>query len=211
MLFLLFHRKFLFSLNFKKSTKMKLKELVARTRSYRRFDESYRITNETLASLVDLARLSASGANRQPLKYLIYSSAEDCNRIFPSLIWAAYLKDWEGPVPGERPAGYLVVLGDKSICETFGVDHGIASQSIMLGASENGLGGCIIASIKRDQLRKELSIPEKYDILLVLAIGKPVENVIIDEIRDNDVKYWRDGEKNHHVPKRPLKEIILNL
>ena len=190
---------------------MKLKDLVVKTRSYRRFDESYRVERTILEELVDLARLSASGANRQPLKYLIYNSVADCKRIFPSLIWAAYLKEWDGPVEGERPAGYLIVLGDKSITETFGVDHGIAAQSIMLGASENGLGGCMIASIKRDELRKELSIPDKYDILLVLAIGKTVEKVIIDEIKDGDVKYWRDIEKNHHVPKRPLSEIILNL
>ena len=188
---------------------MKLKELILKTRSYRRFDESQRVSRKTLEDLVDLARLSASGANRQPLKYLIYNSADDCLKIFPSLVWAAYLKDWEGPQQGERPAGYIVVLGDRSISETFGVDHGIASQSIMLGATEKGLGGCIIASIKRDELRNGLVIPENYDILLVLALGKPVENVVIDTIEDGDVKYWRDKDKNHHVPKRPLSEIIL--
>jgi nitroreductase len=189
---------------------MKLKELIQKTRSYRRFDETYRINVKTLEDLIDLARLSASGANRQPLKYLVYTSPEDCKRIFPSLLWAAYLKDWDGPVEGERPSGYIVILGDKTICESFGVDHGIASQSILLGASEQGLGGCIIASIRKDNLRTELSIPDKYEILLVLALGKPVENVIIDEVRDGDIKYWRDDQKNHHVPKRSLKEIILN-
>lgn len=188
---------------------MKLKELIWRTRSYRRFDESYRINDDTLKELVDLARLSASGANRQPLKYLVYSSKADCERIFSSLLWAAYLREWEGPVSGERPSGYIIILGDKTISETFGVDHGIASQSIMLGASEQGLGGCIIASIRKDELRQELSVPDKFEILLVLALGKPVENVIIDEVRDGDIKYWRDDQKNHHVPKRSLKDIIL--
>jgi nitroreductase len=91
------------------------------------------------------------------------------------------------------------------------VDHGIAAQSIMLGATEAGLGGCMIASIKREQLRAEMKIPEKYEILLIMALGKPVENVIIDEIKDGDVKYWRDSERNHHVPKRPLSELIIKL
>jgi nitroreductase len=190
---------------------MKLKELVLKTRSYRRFIESFRIDSKTLIDLVDLARLSASGANRQPLKYLIYNTISDCNRVFPSLIWAAYLKEWAGPESGERPSGYIIILGDKSISEGFGVDHGIAAQSILLGATETGLGGCMIASIMREELRKELKIPEKYEILLVLALGKPVENVIIDEIKDGDVKYWRDSDKNHHVPKRPLSEVIINL
>jgi nitroreductase len=190
---------------------MNLKDIILRTRSYRRFNEEYRIPSDILERLVDLARVSASGANRQPLKYLVYDRPEECKRIFPSLLWAAYLKDWEGPSPGERPSGYIVILGDRSISVGFGVDHGIAAQTIMLGATEAGLGGCIIASVKRDQLREELGIPDQYDILLVLALGKPVEKVIIDEIKDNDVKYWRDAEMNHHVPKRSLGEIILKL
>jgi len=190
---------------------MKLKDLVLMTRSYRRFDEAYRINDGILESLVDLARLSASGANRQPLKYLIYNTPEDCGRVFPSIVWAAYLKDWDGPVPGERPSGYIIVLGDTSITEAFGVDHGIAAQSIMLGATEAGLGGCMIASVRRETLRTELAIPERFEILLILALGKPVEKVIIDEIRDGDVKYWRDSELNHHVPKRPLDELIIKL
>jgi len=188
---------------------MALKDIIYKTRSYRRFDESNKIPFDTLKELVDLARLSASGANRQPLKYLIYNSPGDCARIFPSIIWAAYLKDWNGPVPGERPSAYIIVLGDKSIAEGFGVDHGIAAQSIMLGATEAGFGGCMIASIKRDLLRTELKIPERFDILLILALGKPVERVILDEIKDGDVKYWRDDEKNHHVPKRSLDELII--
>lgn len=190
---------------------MKLKDIVMKTRSYRRFDQSCRIDFKVLEELVDLARLSASGANRQPLKYLICNSPGDCARIFTSLVWAAYLKEWDGPEVGERPAGYIVILGDKTLAENFGVDHGIAAQSIMLGATEAGLGGCMIASVRREQLRHEFSIPERFEILLVLALGKPVENVIIDIIKDGDVKYWRDGEKNHHVPKRPLSEIILKL
>lgn len=190
---------------------MNLKDLVFKTRSYRRFDESHRIDYPTLENLVGLARLSASGANRQPLKYMIFNSAEDCTRVYPSLLWAAYLKEWDGPEPGERPSGYIIILGDKDITEGFGVDHGIAAQSIMLGATEAGLGGCMIASIKKDKLREDLRIPERFEILLVLALGKPVENVIVDDIRDGDVRYWRDEKKNHHVPKRPLNELIIKL
>ncbi len=188
---------------------MKLKDLVIKTRSCRRFDESHRIKSKTLEQLVDLARLSASGANRQPLKYALFNSPEDCVRIFPSILWAAYLKDWQGPEAGERPAGYIIILGDKEIAEGFGVDHGIAAQSIMLGATEAGLGGCMIASIRRDQLRAELSIPDRYDILLILALGKPVEIIVIDVMKDGDIKYWRDNKKNHHVPKRKLSELII--
>jgi nitroreductase len=188
---------------------MNLKELIFKTRSHRRFDETYRIDSKTLESLIDLARLSPSGANRQPLKYIYYNTVSDCEKVFPYLAWAGYLTDWPGPDKGERPTGYIIILGDKSISDIFGVDHGIAAQSIMLGATEAGLGGCIIGSIKREELLNEFSIPDNFEVLLVLALGKPVENVIVEELKNNDVKYWRDSNKNHHVPKRSLAELII--
>lgn len=188
---------------------MNLKELIVKTRTYRRFDESYKIDNKSLESFIELARLSPSGANKQPLKFLYYNSSETCGKIFPYLAWAGYLTDWPGPEKGERPTSYIIILGDKSISEIFGVDHGIAAHSILLGATDTGLGGCIIGSIKRDELANELSIPDNFEILLVLAIGKPVENVLIEDIKNNDVKYWRDNNKNHHVPKRSLDELIV--
>lgn len=190
---------------------MNLKDLVYRTRSYRRFDETHVIDYKILENLVGLARLSASGANRQPLKYLLYDAPEDCARVFPSLVWAGYLKDWDGPEPGERPTGYIIILGDKTIAEEFGIDCGIAAQSMKLGATEAGLGGCMIASIRRELLRAELKIPDRFEILLILALGKPVEKVIVDDMVDGDVKYWRDKEKSHHVPKRPLGELIIKI
>ncbi len=153
--------------------------------------------------------MSASGANKQPLKFLYFNTPEECTRIFPYIAWAGYLTDWAGPEKGERPSAYIIIAGDKSISDLFGVDHGIAAQSIMLGATEAGLGGCIIASIKREELSNELSLPDNFDILLILALGKPVENVIIEDIKDSDVKYWRDNNENHHVPKRSLKELII--
>jgi nitroreductase len=190
---------------------MNLKDLFLKTRTCRRFDESQRISQETLEDLVDLARLSPSGGNRQPLKYLLYHKQEDCEKIFPYLAWAAYLKEWPGPDKGERPSAYIVILGDKTLSDNFGVDHGIAAHSILLGATNKGLGGCIIASITREELCDDLKIPDKYEVLLILALGKPVEEVIVDEIKDDDVKYWRDGKGIHHVPKRNLKDLIIRL
>ena len=189
---------------------MDLKELVRKNRSYRRFYQEVPIELETLKRLVDLARLSASGANYQPLKYILSCDPQKNALIFSQLAWAAYLKDWPGPSEGERPAGYIIILGDKNIRETFTVDHGIAAQSILLGATEQDLGGCIIASIKKDALRKELNISAQYEILLVIALGKPKEIVVIDPIGpDGDIKYWREEDGTHHVPKRSLEEIII--
>jgi nitroreductase len=147
---------------------MDLKDLVFRNRSYRRFDEAHRIDLKTLESFIDLARLSSSTGNKQPLKYLIYSTPDDCEKIFPFLAWAGYLRDWPGPEKGERPSAYIIILGDTSITQAFSIDHGIAAQSIMLGATEAGLGGCMIQSIKREGLRESIGLPDKYESCLFL-------------------------------------------
>jgi len=187
-----------------------LEDLVRKNRSYRRFHQDVLVDLETLRALVNLARLSASGSNLQPLKYILSCDLKTNARIFPHTRWAGYLKDWGGPQEGERPAAYVVILGDTEIRKSFGCDHGIAAQSIMLGAAERGLGGCIIGSIDRDGLRQALDIPERYEILLVLALGKPEETVVLEEVGpDGDVRYYRDDEDVHHVPKRSLDELVL--
>lgn len=188
-----------------------IRDLVLKNRSYRRFHENTPVEYETLKELVDLARHSASAANLQPLKYVFSCDPKRNALIFSHLAWAAYLKDWSGPAEGERPAAYIVILGDKGICESFGCDHGIAAQSIMLGATEKGLGGCMIGSIRRRSLGKALELSPNHEILLVLAIGRPKETVVIEPIgSDQDIRYWRDSTGVHHVPKRPLSSIILD-
>ena len=187
-----------------------IKELVYKNRSYRRFHQNDKISMDTLEELVDLARHSACGANLQSLKYILSCDPETNELIFKRLGWAAYLKDWQGPAEGEKPAAYVVLMGDTSIHKNFLCDHGIACQSMLLGAVEKGLGGCILASVNRDGLRKDLSIDDHLDILLVLALGRPAEEVKLEYIQSSDsIKYWRDEDGVHHVPKRPLEEIII--
>lgn len=188
-----------------------LKDLIVRNRSYRRFDESHAISRAELIQWVELARFSGTGANIQPLKFYLSYTKDKNDLIFPFLSWAGYLKDWGGPVEGEKPTAYIIIMGDKNIKTNFGVDHGIAAQSIMLGATEKGLGGCMIASVKREELCQALKLPQNLEILLVLALGKPVEEVILENVGENgDIKYYRDIDERHHVPKRKLEELIVN-
>lgn len=187
-----------------------LKDLIRQNRSYRHFDQQTPISIDTLRDLVDLARLSASGSNLQPLKYVLICDPETNAKVFPHTRWAGYLKDWDGPAEGERPAAYVIILGDKEIRTSFGCDHGIAAQSMMLGATERGLGGCMLGALDRRALKEELDIPDRYEILLTLALGKPTERVVLEEVGpDGDIKYYRDEDAVHHVPKRSLDEIIL--
>ncbi|MCU0599568.1 MAG: nitroreductase family protein [Desulfobacterales bacterium] len=189
-----------------------LADLVLKTRSCRRFKEDRPISIDTLKELVNLGRLSASAANRQPLKYIISNDAKTNGEIFSCLAWAAYLKDWPGPCAGERPAAYIVILGDTAISTEFWCDHGIAGQSILLGACEKGIAGCFIGAINMPKLRDALEIEERFKIMLVIALGEPAEKIVIESVApDGDIRYWRDEKGIHHVPKRPLEEIIINV
>ncbi|WP_456409193.1 nitroreductase family protein [Caldithrix abyssi] len=189
---------------------MTIRELVLKNRSCRRFKQNEAVSVELLRSWIDLARLSPSSANLQPLKYIISSSAQTNASIFSTLAWAGYLSDWPGPAEGERPAAYIVILADRKIKFPIDCDHGIAAQSILLGATEAGYAGCIIGSIQRNELRQILKIPDHLEILLVLALGKPAETIVLEEAgKDGDIRYWRDDKGVHHVPKRPLNEIIV--
>ncbi|MGQ1890780.1 nitroreductase family protein [Thermophagus sp. OGC60D27] len=186
-----------------------LKDLIRRNRSYRRFYQNVSIPEYVLEGLVDLARLSPSARNAQTLKYFISWHPKTNEKIFPHLSWAGYLKDWDGPSEGERPSAYIIILNDTTISDTYFCDDGIAAQSILLGAVEQGLGGCIIGSVDRLKLQKALNLPQHLRIVEVLALGKPREQVVIEDMKNGDFKYWRDKNQTHHVPKRPLDEIII--
>jgi nitroreductase len=169
----------------------------------------HEISVETLKELIDLARLSPSGKNMQALRYVLSVGKERNDKIFPCLTWAAYLRDWNGPEPHERPTAYIVVTMDTQLTDYIFCDDGIAMQSILLGAVEKGLGGCIIGAVHKEKLREVLCLPEHYRILYVMALGKPVETVVIEEMQNNDIRYWRDEDRVHHVPKRRLEDLII--
>ncbi len=188
---------------------MEFKELVEKNRSYRRFKQDQAVDRAVLEELVDLGRMSASGANLQPLKYMLSSDARLNAEIFPNLMWAGYLKQWPGPADGERPAAYIVILNDTEIAGNSGCDHGIAAQTILLGATEKGLGGCMLGALDRRGLADVLDIPDRYEILLVLALGVPDETVRLVEAA-GPIEYFRDENDAHIVPKRPLAEVILS-
>ncbi len=189
---------------------MSISELVAKSRSYRRFDETHLLDEEMLVGLVNVARLCPSAANRQPLKYMISWRPEENAQVFANLRWAAALADWEGPAEGERPTGYVVILGDTQIFKPVRWDDAIAAQTMLLAAAEQGLGGCMLGSIDYAGLRDALDIPEHLKILLVVALGKPGETIVIEDGTPPDESpYWRDADGVHHVPKRSLKEVLI--
>ena len=192
--------------------------LVRSCRSYRRFDESSRISPDLLVGLVDLARLCANGANAQRLRFRVVSDADECAAVFDQLAWAGYFKDWDGPEPGERPSGYVVIAAERTVAgkpaaPITEVDCGIAAQTMMLAAraATPSFGGCMLKAFK-PALADVLDIDtERYELKLVCAFGISAEEVRLEPLESapEDIKYWRDEAGVHHVPKRDLAAVLL--
>jgi len=185
--------------------------IVEKNRSYRKFHEEAEVSQETLKELVNLARLSGCGMNMQSLRYMLITDKADREKVYPYIKWAAFLKDWGGPKEGQRPSEFILLLKDTGknsfVVQT---DMGIACQSILLGAVEKGLGGCIIGALDKDKLRDAFSLRGDLELHYVIAIGMPDQNIVIDEIElGQDTKYWVDKDGNHHVPKIRLEDIII--
>lgn len=190
------------------------KDLIVKNRSTRGFDESYHVEKETLLELVDCARLSASSANIQPLKYYVTSEKDKVNEIFTTTKWAGALPELHLPFPGTHPTAFIVILLDKTIDDNaakFQVDVGIAAQSITLAATEKELSGCMIKSFDAGRLKEILALPETLVPMLVIALGKGAEMISLEEMpEDGNFHYYRtDENKHHHVPKRSLQEVVV--
>lgn len=191
---------------------MDIKNLILQNRSIRTFDSSCQIKNSELYEMIDCARLSASSANKQPLKFRLVNNPCECKKTLIYTKWAAALPDMKLPPDGCEPSAYILILHDNSLIKfssMFLKDVGIAAQSITLSACEMGYSCCMIGSFDNKEIKSELNIPEYMDIELIIAIGKAKEEVKIITAENSSTTYYRDENGVHIVPKRPLEEIII--
>lgn len=189
---------------------MEFKELVLRARSYRRFDGKVRVPGSVLEEVIDIARNAPSPINFQLLRYAWSTEKEVNARIFSHLRWAGLLKDWSGPAEGERPTGYIVIGGTGPDNANRRIEAGIAGQTLQLGLTAAGYGCCMVSNMQAEAVHEIVGFPEDVSVLLVLAAGKPAEEVMLETVgADGKTAYWRDGQGGHHVPKRALETVIL--
>ena len=189
-----------------------LKDLVLRNRSYRKYHAEQMVSDDLLTSLIDLARITPSSKNKQPLRYIVVREKKETDFVFGTLKWAKHLTDWDGPSVAERPPAYIVMLLDKSINKPAMIDAGIAAQTILLGAVEKGLGGCIVRTVNRPEIEKYYQLPDHLEIIQVIALGFPNQEVSLTDVgKDGNTEYFEDENSIHWVPKRSLDEIILKV
>jgi nitroreductase len=189
---------------------MDLFDLCTRARTVRRFREALGVDPATVLELVEAAGMAPCAANLQELRYMIVLENSRREALFPLLSWAGYLEDWPGPGEGERPAGYAVILVPSEEKAYTRIDAGIAAGYITLDASAHGLGACILMSFDSQRMHALLGAPEGLKPLLVIALGEPAEEVVLENVGpDGGVEYWRDGQGVHHVPKRAVSDLIV--
>ncbi|MBD3370093.1 nitroreductase [Candidatus Fermentibacteria bacterium] len=186
---------------------MTFAELAQLTRSVRRFHQDRKISADELLGMVDVARMAPCAANLQKLRYSIVEDRELCREIFPAVRWAGYLEDWSGPRPGERPPAYIVIQAPRKEQKYTRIDVGIAAAYLVLAAGAHGIGACMIMSFDEDVVHGAVGSPEGYHPVLLVALGHPAEEVILEDDSER-IEYWRDESSRHHVPKLPLDEVI---
>lgn len=190
-----------------------LRDIVLFNRSYRGYDETYRFTKEQLLGYVDLTRFTASSVNAQPLKYHIAYEKEEVDLIQSMTKWARALPEMTLPHDGMHPTGFIVICQDTDISPNlarYQKDIGIVAQTILLAACEEKLGGCMIGNFVPEEVKEKLGFAENLQPMLIIALGKPDEKIVITEIESGDsIKYYRDENDVHYVPKRKLGDIII--
>lgn len=190
-----------------------LKDLVKKNRSYRGYDESYRFSRKELAEFVDYARLTPSSVNAQPFKYYLAWEKDEVDRIQSLTHWARALPQLTLPHDGMHPTAFIIILQDTRISDNlsrFQKDTGIVAQTMLLAATEKGLGGCMIGNFHAGRVKEALALPEYLAPLLIVAIGEPAEQVVLTEIGDGEsTAYYRDENDVHYVPKRKLADVVV--
>ena len=191
-------------------------DVVASSRSYRRFDESRPVSRELLEELVACARLAPTGNNTQLLRFHLSCERDEVLEVYSHHRWAALLRDWDGPAPGERPTAYVTVCGPAGSRASAirNQDAGIAAQTLALAARASGLVGCMIASFDAT-LADALGLAEKnLEPLVLLALGYPAadERVVVEPAdTPHGLSYWREREGGawvHHVPKLGVGDLL---
>lgn len=193
---------------------MDFTELNKKNRSYRNYDESYTFTRKQLEELITLTRFCPSSVNMQPFKYYLSFDNNTNNIIQPLTKWARALQPMELPRKGHFPTAFIVICYDEGIgpgIDRFWKDVGIVAQTILLGAVNMGLGGCMIGNFGPDKIAEALMLPDHLKPVLIVALGKPEEKIVLLDAKEgSDINYFRDENDVHYVPKRTVNELIIN-
>lgn len=180
-------------------------EQLLQRRTVRKFDQTP-IPSALLTQLTELARLAPSGANKQPMRYLIVDDPALLTQVHPLVAWAGYTRPLGVPGDNELPTAYILLLGDTTVKSNCAQDEGITGEAIICGAALMGLGACWLGAIQRKALSELFALPEQYEVCSMIALGYPAQQPVQEDDADN-IKYYFDEEGTLHVPKLPADTV----
>ena len=184
-----------------------LKTLVQEARTTRRFEKNKKVSLEDLKEILDIARITSSAKNMQPIKYILVTQEEAVLKLAQTAAWAAHLKEWDQS-EDERPSAFIIMLNDQMIDGFPMFDAGASFTAISLAAKTKGLATAPLASIDKNLCKELFVIPDCYDVMIGIALGVSAEEVELVDTNELDTNYYRDEKQTHFVPKRSLEQII---
>lgn len=186
-----------------------LDSLLKKNRSYRGYDNSWKVPVSVLEKMVEVTQWVPTGKNQQAFRFKFVTEESEVRTVTENVKMGALLPELHLPMPGTEPPAYIIVCTTVPECKRVQVDAGIAVQSMLLKAVEMGYNGLIIAAFNAKKLTEAFALP--YPPVLVLAVGKGAEKIEMTEISaDESHNYYRDENGTHFVPKVRWQELVIS-
>ena len=183
-----------------------LRRLLLQNRSYRGYDTTFQVREDQLRRIIEVATLCPSARNQQVLRFRPVLGAE-ADVVLSHIRLGGALPELHLPFPGTEPRAFIIICSTVEESKYVDMDLGIVAQSMLLQATEMGLGGICIGAFDHAEIKEALNLP--HDPLLVLAIGRPAERIELVECSEGDsLAYYRE-EGVHYVPKIRVDDLIL--
>ena len=147
---------------------MDIFETIRKRKSVRSYEPTP-IPEQVLTQVLDAARLAPSAGNAQPWHFIIVRDGDKRARIAKGCRYGRFL--------AESPA-VIVACGDqKASPNWYAIDTAIALEHLVLATTALGLGTCWIGAFDKEFIREMLKLPERFDIVALMALGYPRKKV----------------------------------
>ena len=190
----------------KRRSAASLRRLLLHNRSYRGYDTSFKVREDQLRKIIEVATLVPSARNQQVLRFRPVLD-DEADVVLRHIRLGGALPELHLPFAGTEPRAFIVICSTIEESKYVDVDLGIVAQSMLLQATEIGLGGICIGAFDREPLRQRLNL--RYEPLLVLAIGRPAERIELVECSEGESLTYYRREGTHYVPKIKVENLIL--
>ena len=182
--------------------------LMEKNRSYRGYDKSFVVRREMLERIVAVNTKIASAKNQQVLRFKLVTKETGADIVLQNMKLGGLLPELHLPFAGTEPEAFIIICSTIPENKFVDIDLGIAAQSMLLKATEMGLGGIMIGAFNKAKITEAFQLP--YEPLLMIAVGKGNEKIKLEPVNAEDkLAYYRDEKGVQYVPKIKWEQLIL--